>query len=642
MSSALAANIMNSRRRSPIVFTTSPCDIATLTPLLLLLLLDSIMSDQVMLVLMLLCTCTDTVVVRFEESYTDILTSIDLSYLKPSAERLRSHSTEMLKNDKLRLVLTHSEGLSSNELSATQQTGHTPLDIYTHMTVDLQSEATHLIHNANSLLGLARPQGSDSRRRSRSIDFIGRMWHQLSGSPGPDQAKAYDQSTKDIKSALKTQTKFNSKLIGEQKVEHKILARNTAALRDLSIIADSMQSEIENSINNDIALANQIAYLQTLGSWGRRISNAIFQAELIISEGKSGFLSTSALTSTELTHVLRRIESKEHILSPLYSSQYPEMYYVLPLTTVYMSPNGFLHVALRVPLVDFREINNIRPISKEEKDSDPNGLYPFDYVITNSVRRQYTLLTETELANCFHLEEEQEYVCDYRKAQISMPQCSNCSIFNPMAVVHRVDNEQFIIKIADHVTTILSCAGVPPKKIVITENRIASIPTHCSLSCQHFMIPRVPAHYTQARTNFSLLTPDESFSLLRKKGFAHESIFNFTFLEENISDLATLEKTNADLEGLNADLKSEISQVKVVGGALFGGYLLIFLLCGCLTLKCISANAGLFARATPCIMLASLLCSCKKSEKEKDPENIYTDPKDTQKDKDSKGTTLKL
>ena len=432
-----------------------------------------------------------------------------------------------------------------------------------------------------------------TRVQGRSAEFLGELWHEVSGSPGPLE---YHKEVEAMHRIEQTFKHTSSTMIDQQK-----------EIKILSTTLEDEQKEIEKSGKDILSLVthfkdsyNEQTALTTIIDFNAKCNLINFQIRMNTEKiRKSIEMGTERRASIDLvnmkslrSHILD-IKHKEKILSPIFSPAEAQLYFTLPLVTMTWSQN-VIKFFLRVPLVDFSKRYEISPINK----ASSTKLSSYDYILTSSDGKYFRFLSDVELKNC--IKTKGQFISDLRMVQSSL-RMLNC---NQLGCTGKNDNGPFEITQLTATTFAYSANTDQNATLLCNRNRsrvylpregFITIPADCSLMSNLFEIDNFPQDKSFLRLSqhlkFAVSELEADFNTSegqwhlgfnKLKNDVHLNMAELDLVKVKVSnDFGRLKTDLADLEKINTFLQSQI-----YGGIGVSGAILILLLILGISLCC--------------------------------------------------------
>ena len=427
-----------------------------------------------------------------------------------------------------------------------------------------------------------------SERDQRSAEFLGELWHEVSGAPGPleyhKEVEAFHiiettirHSTSVMADHQKEITLLGSSLEKEQKeidISGKAIESVTNDFRKFATAENSVHSVVDFHAKCD-ALNFQ------LRSKARRIKHAI---EL----GTERRASIDLIPMTEFRAQIKTIKHKQAILSPIFSPKEAQLYFTLPLVRMVWKDET-VQFYIRIPLVDFAKRYEISPINK----ASSNKLSNYDYILTSSDGKYFRFLSDAELKNC--IKTKGQFISDLRIVQSSLRMldcnqlgCTGKNDNGPFEITQLTTNTFAYSSSIEQNATLL-CKKSRERAFLPREGFI-TIPADCSLMSNLFDIDFFPQDesFQKLSSHMKFAVSELKIDLSTSEGKWHLGLdklkmdvhSNAAQMDEVKLDMQThMGEMSADLDALHSD--NEYLQSQVYGGIGIAGFLTIcFIIAG--------------------------------------------------------------
>jgi len=193
---------------------------------------------------------------------------------------------------------------------------------------------------------LARVTERDPSRHKRSIEFIGNLWSDLFGNPGPSDWKQINSNILAMKSAI-------GRLNDNTNIDHKDIDTNrhqiekqSEVIRSITAVVNKSRAEL-TKVDDDINFMRNFFEILTLLEAVE--SQIDFLIEIRIDSLK-GFCNDRALNKNFLVDNLLSLEANKLGLGPVFSSWEWREYYKNQMCTTALEQND-LWVTIRIPLI---------------------------------------------------------------------------------------------------------------------------------------------------------------------------------------------------------------------------------------------------------------------------------------------------
>ena len=191
-----------------------------------------------------------------------------------------------------------------------------------------------------------------NRVQGRGAEFLGELWHEVSGSPGPLE---YHKEVEAMHRIEQTFRHTSSTLTNQQK-EIKILGTTLEyEQKEIEKSSKDMMSLVKHfkdSYSEQTALTTVIDFNAKCDLMNFQIRMNTDKIRESIEMGTERRASIDLVNMKSLRSHIMDIKHKEKILSPIFSPSEAQLYFTLPLVTMTWTQN-VIKFFMRVPLVDF-------------------------------------------------------------------------------------------------------------------------------------------------------------------------------------------------------------------------------------------------------------------------------------------------
>ena len=432
-----------------------------------------------------------------------------------------------------------------------------------------------------------------SEHEKRSAEFLGEIWHEVSGSPGPLEYH------KEVEAIHRIETSFHhvQAITSDQQKEIKLIG---STLDDEQKEIDKSGKALEHITNHFLKFAGSENSLDTVIDFNAKCNVLTYQMgdklqdiKHAIEMGTEGRASIDLIPMDEFRKHIREIKHNEKILSPIFNPAEAQLYYTLPLVRM-LWENNVIRFYIRVPLVDFSKRYEISPINK----ATSNKLSNYDYILTSSDGKYFRFLSDAELKNC--IKTKGQFISDLRVVQSSL-RMLDC---NQLGCTGKNDNGPFEITQLT-TTTFAYSSNIDQnatllckkhrKRVYLPREGFITIPATCSLMSNLFDIDFFPQDVAfekiTGKTAFTVSELHADFNtsegkwhlgLQKLKLDVHSNMAKLDVVEGNYEN--HMKELSQDLTALHADAK--FLQSQVYGGLGVAGFLVIAFMIGGVCLCC--------------------------------------------------------
>ena len=534
------------------------------------------------IVLVLLCMATSVssapASVIYEVERILVLTTTNATVLSASAANLTDYIGKLRKNEASLL-----SDFEDSELRSTDKR------VLSSVIDQMELLATGVSSRTKSLLDRDVCGYSEPNSKYRRGNIVGETMEAMFGIAGPSQIETFNRAIVNLNETVSEQIKFNSMIIKGQTVLASVQNDQNLVLKNLSTVADKNFQKIWYLSKNEIKQRELLAITSHVHVWSRNIEQGCTTAELIIVNGMSGILSELAVPRKKLKDVVYGLSVGNNLLAPLFSTDEVSSYYSKKLTSVAIH-KGFLTTALTIPMVDYREKNVVRKLTINEKQKAYNDIYSYVYIAEDRRRRTYTLLEQSDIDQA--LKVSSGYLIRRRRieyfdhpcvAPLSSDVCESAIKVGDY-VGQWIDYETLILAARFPVKAELKCSGAASS--VMVESSVLTIPRHCSLLSEVFIIPEVKQKEIRKRTEFSMIKDHPQLQQLSKRNPGHFPGYEYvqTALDTVDEKMSIINETIANATAANENIKAIQSKIIIgvaAGAGAMGLVAIVFIVCVC-------------------------------------------------------------
>ena len=502
----------------------------------------------------------------YEEDSVKILKTFDVSALNITKTQILNLTSFIAHDPSARDFFETSSGIEHIILSITKETGW---------------DASITIEMIDNILNSTKVS---TRLKPRSIPWLGRALHWVSGVAGPDEVAAFKKALHEVKNSLISQNEFNSQLIAGQKYLHKISNSTNHLLGNMTDRIAVNVRRIRENKKQEMATLNLLSLVSSLNILNKNARSTCIKIENIISTGSLGYLSYRAISKHELEKVILKIQNHNPAYTPIFGIGDIRGYYVNKLTKFHMSPD-ILITSLHVPLVDYQKRATIRILSKREKMMAFMDIFNFQYLAISHDRDEYTFLTNNDLLGMLRIghnylyNKRKSFMLTHRKICSELLSCGDIARLGDYVIQPITDNS-FVIRIRHPVQVTLKCHNnitewtrTTHTVFHMNSSAIVTVPANCALESQYFRIFESPPSRT-ITDGVVEFTIKYDHPMLTKLTFRNDTSFNTSswnsVVRNNNKNLKKLGDLNRDLEQKHKNMSAKVKHI-VIGVASGGG-----------------------------------------------------------------------
>jgi len=244
---------------------------------------------------------------------------------------------------------------------------------------------------------LARVTGHEPSRQKRSIEFIGNLWSDLFGNPGPNDWKQINSNVLALKSAIQ-------KLDENTGIDHKDIDSNRHAIekqsseiREIISVVNKNRAELTKA-DEDLTFMKNFFEIMTLTEAVESQIDYLIEVKI---DSMKGFCNDRALNKNFLVDNLLTLEANKMGLGPVFGSWEWREYYRNRMCTIALNGND-LWVTLRIPQVKKAE-KLVRVIPLPNINEVIRKIVNYGIVVTifkEKDNEKYLAITQTSLDLC--------------------------------------------------------------------------------------------------------------------------------------------------------------------------------------------------------------------------------------------------
>ena len=335
---------------------------------------------------------------------------------------------------------------------------------------------------AEKLVGIT---GNAESMSKRAIEFLGDLWHSISGAPGPKQFRNQIDAENRMNEALRLQVSENEKTNEKFRLYAKIMKIQKVEAKLINQSVKNLQ--VKSGMYEDVSI-----FRANFMKQGRRLRCNLDTIESIIDNGKQNLISPDLIERNEFIEIIRKIRQENPVLSPIFSEDEVHLYYGLKIARVVYHDNK-IHAFVRIPLVNFANPMTIRPIQRSKHGQ-------ISYLLTSKDETKYAMMEQNELQKA--LNKGKFYITELRRIEIHLSNltCSKvgCVTPNDGIEISQIDRHTFTFILNETMSAAVNClnASHSANGVKLPRNGFATIPEDCSLATKAFKIHKFSEHGT--------------------------------------------------------------------------------------------------------------------------------------------------
>jgi len=324
--------------------------------------------------------------------------------------------------------------------------------------------------HSNLVKKLDQIVGRKGDREKRSIEFLGNIFSDLFGNPGPEDWKKNNANIVALKQAIK--------LLGHDSISvHKHIDTSELEIetnnKEISRLTKELEDDV-GKVDGQMAMFGNYFKLVDIVDSLDRILNNLIRIKL---DGEKGYCSSLALDSKFLQKNLQRLEANNLGLSPIFAYWEWRKYYRHQLCTIVMDSNN-IWITIRIPMVKKMEklirVTPMQSFVRNIRKFRISGLNPI--LFRGAEQDNYHLMGQKEFDMCTKLG--------------SIRTCNSRTIlFKDAFLIPMEYAHNRVIFLGDNKAScnaILRCEKVTD--LTITTGQILTIPNSCSVKSRTFEI----------------------------------------------------------------------------------------------------------------------------------------------------------
>jgi hypothetical protein len=351
--------------------------------------------------------------------------------------------------------------------------------------VDLRKYAEHLDYNlpiTHHLNQYDQLAATVKGRKKRSLDFLGEMWHFVSGAPGPDQYNMEHKNLEKIKISLFHQNNLTAKQADEIN-----LLRNTIHNHDIDIskTMQTMDQVIKRDANEtytDIKRFYLVTFYIKCQEILEEIDMHLNNIKIGLNEASSGKLSTLIVPKKNLTQILKNIASKARTETPVFPLEDIQQFYELKSTHAYRR-KGKIHFFTRIPLVDPKHTAKLYEIPPSVKISTGTKE---DFILLDKTNLYYSTARYHDVLKYIRIR-NYGYICGERQVEISMRGQQSPEKHLDQFSLTRLTRQNFAISSKSEIRAKVICND-NVTLITLPRHSHLTLPESCSIHSDTFII----------------------------------------------------------------------------------------------------------------------------------------------------------
>ena len=362
-------------------------------------------------------------------------------------------------------------------------------------------------------------------RDPRALEFIGNIWHEVTGAPGPHEYRIQLEAEARMNEFLKLQQAMNKNSMKKFQDLYKIMKVEKAQLK-------ITRDHVRDLEARDETLSEVLIFRSEFLVKGRLVETTLNHVDSIIDNGKEGKMSPFLFSRAEMVKIIRNINQKEGLFRPIFSEDEVAKYYGMSLARIAFYDDK-LHCFVRIPLVDFSNPLDIRPVQRSRNS-------PISYLLVNKDESAFRLINDFDLRRT--LQKGRIHISGMRKVDVflSALKCNEigCEIPAGMPEISQINGNTFTFIVGKVSLATLSCANstLSRMEVQLPSSGFLRVPESCSFFTKEFKIHKLyetgrayyhPKDVDFSVKNFEVHTKDETEDkLLRRLDYTERQIRN--------------------------------------------------------------------------------------------------------------------
>jgi len=443
------------------------------------------------------------------------------------------------------------------------------------MTKNVRRQHTYLVQKLESIVG------NKGDRDKRSIEFLGNLWSDIFGNPGPEDWRQNNANILALKQAIELEGKDSAivhKHIDEH--EHEIEKMNA----NIGKMVDEFIEE-KNHINSQIVMMENYLKLMDIANELDRVLAKLTQIKI---DGEKGYCSSSALSKNFLQKNLQRFEANLVGLNTIFPYWNWRKYYRYQLCTVTMDSHT-IWVTLRIPMVNKAEkMVRVVPMSSLLPLIHEYGRLGISPVLFKGATSElYHLMDMKMMDMCTKLGSLK--TCNVRNVVFKVPDLAPLEYVHNKIIFLGRDNASY--------EAVLLCERI--QNVIILSGQVITLPNNCSIKSRSFEIEERMMDETVDR----LLSVSENvFSKVNlTKSSATEKVKSKNESKKITNLINITDELEAKLGEIHLDHKSAWGNLSLKFWTLtgiMGSGLITFTICWLVCRYCVCKKASV---SNPCI-----------------------------------------
>ena len=422
---------------------------------------------------------------------------------------------------------------------------------------------------------------NDMTMGKRSIDILGDLLHTVAGTPSRDMHEELVRKVDTIMNVVGKEGTRNIKLAQKVNILAHELEKENENLRLATQVIRTQKKRLDSLERLVYNLDNLIEFEASSNTLLRLADNVITKIDMVFMEGKNHYLSTHAISPTQMREIVQKAAFEASSLDPLFKKNV-EKYYTTKLARVTWEGTR-LHVTVKIPLVNEREKYNIEAVTLVEKETAKVPLDDYVGRLKNEVTGGFSYLSLRDIRECNRLEMN-ELLCQRRLIEIR----------NADVLVYEISPTLILFDLEGSISKSmrLVCEGEKGMgtEIALEHPRVVKIPENCTVAHESFFIREI-RHKGKADVAHHQLNMTVTLMQTKHKQ-KNETSELLNKLEMNLNETReTMKAFHANFTGEIYDQRTEIDMLygenetlRHSGIGLTGGVALIIIVLAAFTL----------------------------------------------------------
>lgn len=402
---------------------------------------------------------------------------------------------------------------------------------------------------SEALVKVRSPPG----RVKRGIPTLGRLWHDLSGAPGPDEYAREESSIKLIKDALNAQTTLDKSTQTEitqlKEKENETIELTKSIAKQLGSISLSFQ--LEKSL---MTRAFYIIIFETKANFllSSLESKTLF-ATLALSDARHGYLHPSLITVDKLEKQINMISATSKTLSPIIDAKNSHKYFLLPITKAAITTTKIRFI-IAIPLVNFDHKMQITRVPYKAKIT--HDITP-EFILSNPSLDFFVTANNNDMSSALKISNVGLLLRE-RFFEISLDPTSTPLETIKHSVLTRQSHTSFRYSFERNTTAKIVCEKMTSIKS-LPKSGLLNIPENCMVSSNLFHIPAIDISQRHMHSLVIAPTFENLSNLESKSGYV-----NSLARSNIIKDIASLNTNSTKQLSKIRDIESKTKQIQTV------------------------------------------------------------------------------